>query len=247
MLYIEGRRFWTNMLDVQDGLLSLRSVHALESRFCFTSAKKTIAMDCTQQPDVSVHLSRDNLQMANRRPLLVVWPKKSSPHVMPQCLSCTPPITTSVFLSFSSLRFWSWLHLPPSSRLAPPPLPHQDGTFRSQFLFYGMQTISAPGRYIVVYLKSPLSLFTFFSLSVFVVLRHYLPLKWYLAIGKVKNAIFFCFFGLAKRKEGQFSAPLPSLSFLVSLVLVSKNKADQKEERQKKNSTSRGFWEIVCE
>ena len=100
VLYIEGRRFWTNLLDVQDGLLSLRSVHALKSRFCFTSAKKTIAMDCTQDPDVSVHLSRDNLQMANRRPLLVVWPKKSSPHVMPQCLSCTPPITTHQCLSF---------------------------------------------------------------------------------------------------------------------------------------------------
>ena len=137
---------------------------ALESRFCFTSTKKTIAMDCTQHSDVSVHLSRDNLQMANRRPLLVVWPKKSSPHVMPQCLSCAPPTTTSVFFSFSSLRFWSWLHLPLSSRLAPPPLQHQDGTFRSQFLLYGMQTISATGRYIV-YLKSPLPLFTFFSLS----------------------------------------------------------------------------------
>ena len=197
----------------------------LSSRFMLSRAdillkerKKT--MDCTQHPDVSVHLSRDNLQMANKRPLLVVWPKKSSPHVMPQCLSCTPPITTSVFLSFSSLRFWSWLHLPPSSRLAPPPLPHQDGTFRSHFLFYRMQTISAPGRYIVVYLKSPLSLFTFF-LSVFVVLRHYLPLKWYLAVQKVKNEIFFCFFGLTKIKECKFSAPLAPLSFLVSLILVS--------------------------
>ena len=166
----------------------------VSSRFMLSRAdillkerKKT--MDCTQNPDVSVHLSRDNLQMANRRPLLVVWPKKSSPHVMPQCLSCTPPITTSVFLSFSSLRFWSWLHLPPSSRLAPPPLPHQDGTFRSHFHFYRMQTILVPGRYIVGYLKSPLPLFTFFSLSVFVVLCHYLPLKWYLVFQKVKNTV----------------------------------------------------------
>ena len=155
------------------GLLSLRSVHALESRFCFTSAKKTIAMDCTQDPDVSVHLSRDNLQMANRRPLLVVWPKKSSPHVMPQCLSCTPPITTSAFLSFSSLRFWSWLHSPPSSRLVPPPLPHQDGTFRRQFLFYGTQTISAPGRYVVAYLIAPLA---FGHIFIFVCFRCFICL-----------------------------------------------------------------------
>ena len=191
MFYIEGRRFCTKMLEVLDDWFwpPFLKIYALESRFCFTSTKKTIAIDCTQQLDVSVHLSRDNLQMANKRPLLVVWPKKSSPHVMPQCLSCTPPITTSVFLSFSSLRFWSWLHLPPSSRLAPPPLPHQDGTFRSQFLFYGMQTILVPGRYIVGYLKPPLPLFTFFSLSVFVVLCHYLPLKWYSVVQKVKNTV----------------------------------------------------------
>ena len=82
--------------------------------------------------------------------------RKNHLHMWCLSVSLAPHLSprTSVFLSFSPLRFWSWLHSPPSSRLVPPPPPHQDGTFRS----YGMQTISAPGKYIVAYLIAPIAI-----------------------------------------------------------------------------------------
>ena len=192
MLYIEGRRFWTNMLEVQDDWFwpPFFKIYALESRYIVKWAQKK---------QWTVH----NTLMWAYTCLVITckWPtsghfwlcdRKNHLHMWCLSVSLAPHLSPPVFFFRSPLFDFDhgciclhplgWLLHPCHTKTEP-----SGASFLS--------TECRPYQHQVDILLSPLPLLTFFSLSVFVVLRHYLPLKWFLVVQKVKNATF-CAFGV---------------------------------------------------